>query len=52
VDVSVNKSIEDFLRAQFQDWYSVEVLKTYDPSCPEIKSVKFPDEAFRCIVDP
>jgi len=30
------------LRAQFQDWYAPEVLKTYDPFCVEIGPVKFP----------
>ena len=42
MDLSVNKSVKDFLRAQFQDWYAAEVLKTYDPSGTETKPVKFP----------
>ena len=42
MDLSVNKPVKDFLRAQFQEWYAAEVLKTYDPSCTEIKPVKFP----------
>jgi len=41
MDLSVNKSVKDVLRAQFQDWYAAEVLKTYDPSGTEIKPVKF-----------
>jgi len=39
MNLSVNKSVKDFLRPQLQ---AAEVLKTYDPSGTEIKPVKFP----------
>ena len=47
MDLSVNKSVKDFLRAQFQDWYAAEVLKIYNPSSTEIKPVKFPMEVMK-----
>ena len=40
IDQSVNKSVKDFMRAQFQDWYAAEVFKSYNDSGSEIKSVK------------
>ena len=40
--MSVNKSVKDFMRAQFQDWYAAEVFKCYGDSGSEIKPVKFP----------
>lgn len=42
MDLSVNKSVKDFLRAQFQDWYATEVFESYKGSDSEIKPVKFP----------
>ena len=27
IDLSVDKSVKDFMRAQFQDWYAAEVFK-------------------------
>ena len=42
LDLSVNKSVKDFRRAQFQDGYAAEVLKSYEDSGTEIKPVKFP----------
>ena len=27
MDLSVNKSVKDFLKVQFQEWYAAEVLK-------------------------
>jgi len=42
MDLSVNKSVKDFLKAQFQEWYAAEVLKNYNPSGTGIKPVKFP----------
>ena len=42
IDLSVNKSVKDFMRAQFQDWYAAEVFKCYEYSGSEIKPVKFP----------
>lgn len=42
MDLSVNKSVKDFMRAQFQDWYAAEVFKSYEDSGTEIKPVKFP----------
>lgn len=42
MDLSVNKSVKNFMRAQFQDWYAAEVFKSYEDSGTEIKPVKFP----------
>ena len=42
MDLSVNKSVKDFMRAQFQDWYTAEIIKSYEDSGTEIKPVKFP----------
>ena len=41
-DLSVNKSVKNLVKAQLQEWYAAEVLKTYGPSVTEIKPVKFP----------
>ena len=38
MELSVNKSVKDFMRAQFQDWYAAE---SYEDSGTEIKPVKF-----------
>ena len=42
IDLSVDKSVKDFMRAQFQDWYAAEVFKCYKDSGSEIKPIKFP----------
>ena len=33
MDLSVNKSVKDFLRTKFQEWYSSEVFRveSYEP---------------------
>ena len=41
-DLSVNKSVKDFLRLKFQEWYSSEVFRSYRGSSSQIESVKFP----------
>jgi len=42
MDLSVNKSVKDFLRARFQEWYSTEVFHKYQSPGSEIQPVKFP----------
>ena len=41
MDPSMNKSVKDFLRVQFQDWYAA-VLKAYDLSGTDTGPVKYP----------
>ena len=42
LDLSVNKSVKDFLRSKFQEWYSSQVFRSYQASCSQIEPVKFP----------
>ena len=42
LDLSVNKSVKDFLRSKFQEWYSSEVFRSYQASSSQIEPVKFP----------
>jgi len=42
IDLSVNKSAKDFLRARFQEWYPTEVFQKYQGPGSEIQLVKFP----------
>ena len=42
MDLSVNKSVKDLLRAKFQEWYASEVFSSYQGSGSQIEPVKFP----------
>jgi len=42
MDLSVNKSVKEFLHARFQEWYSTEVFQKYQGPGSEIRLVKFP----------
>ena len=42
MDLSVNKSVKDLLRAKFQEWYASKVFSSYQGSGSQIEPVKFP----------
>ena len=42
MDLSVNKSVKDFMHSRFEEWYAKEVFAKYQGSSLEIEPVKFP----------
>ena len=44
LDLSVNKTVKDFLWAKFQDWYIAEILGSYTDaeSASKLEPIKFP----------
>ena len=42
MDLSVNKSVKNFMCSRFEEWYAKEVFARYQGSSSGIKPVKFP----------
>jgi len=40
MDLSVNKSAKDFLKAQFQNWYAEQVVTYIDKNSDKVEAVK------------
>ena len=42
MDLSMNKSVKDFLWTKLQEWYASEVFRRYQSSDSQIEPAKFP----------
>jgi len=46
LDISVNKSAKDYLKSQFQQWYSDQIFEQHNDDTP-LQRVKFPMQVMK-----